>query len=163
MDALLLATKAHHGQVRRNTQEPYIMHPIRVSKTLYEQTGDLRLTVAGLCHDLLEDTKITHEELVIATSSDIAELVLSVTKKPNLSKDECEREFLSRYRNSQLDTVLLKLADRADNVRDLKFQNQTFRDRYRENTSMLLAATPSFNYHPVVAKLVAIIKANIYS
>ena len=159
MDATVLATKAHQGQYRRSSNEPYIVHPLRVASIIYDSTGDLRLATAGVCHDILEDTKITEDDLAAATNYDIVQLVKSVTKDNKLPKPEKEKEFLNRYRNAQLDTVILKLADRVDNVRDLKLQSQTFRERYTLNTMELMAATPVFGYHPVVEKLRGMITA----
>lgn len=159
MDALLLATKAHDGQIRRLTKEPYIVHPIRVSKILYQLTGDLRLATAGLCHDILEDTLVEPNEI----HASIIDVVQSVTKRKDLPKNEREEEFLSRYKNASLDTVLLKLADRADNVCDLKFQNQNFIDRYQANTIALLEATPKHHVAAAVVNNVAILMGMIKS
>lgn len=159
LNATVLATKAHSGQYRRNSVEPYIIHPLRVSNLIYELTGDLRLTTAGICHDILEDTKVTEQELSDVIGYELTLLVKSVTKDIKLPKQEKEREFLTRFRNAQLDTVILKLADRVDNVSDLKSQNQTFRDRYTANTLELMAATPILGYHPIVDKLRGMITA----
>jgi len=161
IDAVLLATDAHHTQMRRNVNEPYIMHPLRVSKLIYDITGDLRLAAAGVCHDTLEDTRITEEELAGRLHPEIARLVKTVTKRKDVPKAESEREFLNRYRSANIDTVILKLADRFDNVNDLRSQNNNFKERYRANTIDLIAATPNFSDNPIVAKLISMIQANI--
>lgn len=160
MKAMLLSTKAHHGQFRHGNKEPYIMHPMRVSKIVYELTGDMRLATAAMCHDVLEDTTTTFADLATELDSGIANLVLSVTKRIDLPKADKEREFLDRYLMASHDTVVLKLADRLDNVSDLKSQSDNFRERYKTSTIELLAAT-TWTDKPVVKKLVSMIKSFI--
>lgn len=160
IDAVALAVEAHAGQTRKFSSEPYIMHPLRVSKMIYMLTGDLKLSAAGVCHDVLEDTIVNYSGLWDATHEDVAVLVRTVTKDTSLSKADKEQEFLSRFKDAQLDTVILKLADRVDNLRDIEHQTLTFRDRYIANTEGLLSAMPKIN-HKVVNTLLDLIKARI--
>ena len=60
---LEFATSAHEFQKRKYTGEPYITHPISVANLVVENGGDELLVWAALLHDVLEDTKVTHEEL----------------------------------------------------------------------------------------------------
>jgi (p)ppGpp synthase/HD superfamily hydrolase len=57
------STKAHEGQKRKYTVEDYIVHPIAVSNLVGEVTNDESIIYAALLHDVLEDTKVSHEEL----------------------------------------------------------------------------------------------------
>ena len=160
IDAVSLAVSAHAGQTRKFSAEPYIMHPLRVSKTIYILTGDLKLSAAGVCHDVLEDTVVSYSTLAEATHEDIARLVRTVTKDTSLSKADKEKEFLGRFKDAQLDTVILKLADRVDNLKDIESQPIHFRERYIKNTEELLGAMPRIN-HKTVNTLIDLIMAKI--
>lgn len=156
MDATKLAVEAHHGQTRFNNKEPYVLHPMRVSKQIMTLTGDFRLAIAGLCHDILEDTPITEEQLfhefLWPINREILRLVKAVTKDTSLSKVEKEAEFLERFRRSDTDVVIIKLADRLDNVQDLSLQTTSFQTKYKANTLELLKAVPHPG-HPIVRHL----------
>ena len=165
MDAVKLAVEAHHGQTRFN-KEPYVLHPMRVSKHIMALTGDLRLAIAGVCHDILEDTKITEEQLSYGffhpINREILRLVKALTKDASLSKVDKEAEFLERFKRSDTDVVIIKLADRYDNVSDLSQQSAGFQERYKTNTLELLKAVPHPG-HPIVRQLMneIILKAQI--
>ena len=72
--AYKVADKAHEGQCRKSG-EPYIMHPICVAITLAELEMDKETIIAGLLHDVIEDTAVTKEELAKEFSPEVAELV----------------------------------------------------------------------------------------
>lgn len=157
MDAVTLATSAHHGQFRFGNKEPYIMHPLRVSKHVFTLTGDLRLAAAAVCHDVLEDTSVTDAELFhefqFPLNKEILRLVAGLTKDTSIkSKAEKEAEYLERFRRADTDIVIIKLADRYDNVADLASQTPGFQERYKANTLGLLKAVPHPG-HPIVRHL----------
>jgi GTP pyrophosphokinase len=142
MNAIQHAVAAHNGQTRFNSAEPYVMHPIRVSRKIYDLTGSLMLATGGVCHDLLEDTKTTEADITEFAGADVAGLVKSVTKNMSLPKAEREDEFLERYHYAGVDTVIIKLADRSDNLTDLNVQSESFKLKYKANTWQLLMSTP---------------------
>jgi GTP diphosphokinase / guanosine-3',5'-bis(diphosphate) 3'-diphosphatase len=62
-EAIGFAAKAHHGQFRKGTKLPYIIHVMNAMRTVYEMTEDESLMAAALLHDVVEDTEISLEEL----------------------------------------------------------------------------------------------------
>lgn len=161
MDAVRLATEAHNGQFRMTNandgrKEPYIIHPLRVSKHVFDLTGDLRLATAAVLHDVLEDTPVTDTVLAghfeYPINQEILRLVVGLTKNVSLPKAEKEAEYLERFRQSDADIAIIKLADRYDNVTDLLNQSLGFQERYKANTIELLKAVPHQN-HPIVRHL----------
>jgi (p)ppGpp synthase/HD superfamily hydrolase len=145
-EALEFATLAHDGQRRKwGNLSPYIIHPIRVSKRIISLTGNLCLATAGLLHDTIEDTNITFDVLKEKFGSKIAELVESVTKRKDIQrKSEREDEYLQRFSMASVDTVVLKLADRMDNIVDSVNAPPQFRDGYIRNTIQLLDTIPKY-------------------
>jgi len=81
------ATKAHGTQLRKYTNDPYIIHPIAVAKMVKGMGGDDNMVYAALLHDVLEDTDVTHSQLRaflfqnfdVADAADILSLVVDLT------------------------------------------------------------------------------------
>jgi len=126
--AYRLADKAHAGQ-KRKSGEPYIMHPLCVAIILAELEMDKETIIAGLLHDVIEDTVVTREELEKEFSPEIALLVDGVTKltQLNLSMDKIEiqaenlrKMFLAMAKDIRV--IIIKLADRLHNLRTLQYQ-----------------------------------------
>ncbi len=123
--AARLAANAHQGQVRRYTGEPYILHPGRVTARLsYHPLADEALLCASWCHDVLEDCDRFYAELLeIQIGAKAFRLVNELTNpsKQHPGLPRAERKALDRAHLAHVsrDARLIKLADRADNVRDL--------------------------------------------
>lgn len=81
--AYKVASKAHEGQLRKSG-EPYIMHPLCVAIILAELELDKETIVAGILHDVVEDTVMTSEEIAAEFSEEVAFLVEGVTKLTQL-------------------------------------------------------------------------------
>lgn len=77
--AVIFARKAHAPQVRKYTNEPYIVHPEEVAHLVFQYTRDWEAATAALLHDVLEDTPHTYDELVQEFGKAIADLVMMVT------------------------------------------------------------------------------------
>ena len=119
-----LAVNAHEGQ-KRKTGEPYIIHPIAVANIIAENGLDLESVMAGLLHDVVEDTYITYDQLVSGFGQDVADLVDGVTKLgqiPYSSREEQQVENLRKMilaMAKDVRVILIKLADRLHNMRTL--------------------------------------------
>ncbi|MBD3288625.1 HD domain-containing protein [candidate division KSB1 bacterium] len=73
--AIEFAAKAHHGQFRKDTRVPYIVHPIGVMKTLIENNAPPEVVIAGILHDTLEDSTVTRKDISEVFGEKIAMLV----------------------------------------------------------------------------------------
>ena len=127
--AYRIADKAQEGQ-KRKSGEPYIMHPLCVAIILAELELDKETIVAGILHDVVEDTVMTSEQIAAEFSDEVALLVDGVTKltQLDLSQDKIEiqaenlrKMFLAMAKDIRV--ILIKLADRLHNLRTMQYQS----------------------------------------
>ena len=122
-----VADHAHCNQVRKSG-EPYIIHPLCVALILADLEMDKETIVAGILHDVVEDTVLTEDEIATDFSEEVALLVDGVTKLGQLSYDDDKVEiqaenlrkmFLAMAKDIRV--IIIKLADRLHNMRTLKY------------------------------------------
>ena len=125
--AYKLAVKAH-GDQRRKSGEPYIIHPLWVAIILADLEMDKETIAAGMLHDVVEDTKFTEEDIRKEFGAEVALLVDGVTKLGRLSyssdKLEVQAENLRKMflaMAKDIRVIIIKLADRLHNMRTLEF------------------------------------------
>lgn len=128
--AYQVASDAHSGQLRQSG-EPYIIHPLKVAIILADLELDLETIEAGLLHDVVEDTKVSKEDIVQQFGAEVAALVDGVTKLKTLtyttSKEEIQAEnyrkmFMAMAKDIRV--ILIKLADRLHNLQTLEYKSK---------------------------------------
>lgn len=122
--ALEFATKMHEG-VQRKSGEPYIIHPVAVAQILMDNQMDYSTVMAGLLHDVVEDTDVTIEEIEKRFGKTVAKLVDGVTKidkltlaRENLTEDDSVKRLLLAM-GDDIRVIFIKLADRLHNMRTI--------------------------------------------
>ncbi|AMD94732.1 RelA/SpoT family protein [Leptotrichia sp. oral taxon 847] len=122
--AFTLANESHTGQ-KRKSGENYILHPIEVAKILADLKMDTDTIVAGILHDVVEDTLITLPDIEYIFGADVRKLVDGVTKLRNLPRTDSKKiENIRKMvvaMSEDIRVVIIKLADRLHNMRTLKY------------------------------------------
>lgn len=122
--------KESHGDQKRRSGEPYIIHPLSVALILADLEMDKETIAAGLLHDVVEDTDVSMEDIKESFGEEIAVLVEGVTKLGELSyatdtieiqAENLRKMFLAMAKDIRV--IIIKLADRLHNMRTLKYMS----------------------------------------
>ena len=138
-NAYAVAAQFHAG-VKRNSGEPYIIHPIAVADLLLDLQLDAASVAAALLHDVVEDTSVTQAQIEELFGQDVALIVDGVTKLSRLEHQTKEDAQASTHRKFFVSiaedprVLLVKLADRLHNLRTIGPQKLESRQRTAHET-----------------------------
>ena len=148
--AYLLAAKSHDGQTRKSG-DPYFVHPVSVAGIIADMKLDVASVCAALLHDVVEDSEVSSAEIAAEFGKEIAFLVDGVTKLGNInfaSKADRQAESFRKMvvaMARDIRVLLVKLADRLDNMRTLEFMKSDSQERIARETLEI--------YAPLAARL----------
>lgn len=133
------AQEAHSGQ-KRKSGEDYFIHPVEVAHILATHNMDEESIVAGLLHDVVEDTKIPLTEISQKFGNDVAEIVDGLTKLSGISfqskdvrKSESFRKMLLAM-SKDIRVIIIKLVDRLHNMRTLEHMKESSQQAIAQET-----------------------------
>ena len=118
------AVKAHENQ-KRDSGDPYVIHPVAVANILTEMKLDSATIATGLLHDTIEDTHATYQTIEEEFGKEVADLVDGVTKITEFENQAISNTKAENFRKLILATsrdirvLLVKLADRLHNMRTI--------------------------------------------
>jgi GTP pyrophosphokinase len=138
------SARVHRGQ-KRMSGEPYLTHPLAVADIIADMRLDVPCVVTGLLHDTVEDTLTTLEEIDGTFGGEIAQLVDGVTKISRMENEDREAAEAESIRKiilasaKDVRVLLIKLADRAHNLRTIDHLPEDRRRRMASETLDLYA------------------------
>ena len=123
-EAILFATQAHAGQIRKMANTPYILHPMEVASIIATMTADEDVMIAGLLHDTVEDCDVDPKVIKQKFGARVAALVQSETEdklsdRPPADtwQERKEESLLMLQHTKDRDVKILWLSDKLSNVR----------------------------------------------
>jgi (p)ppGpp synthase/HD superfamily hydrolase len=157
--ALTYATAAHAavGQRRKYTNEPYIVHPIRVATTVAKFGGTDEMIAAAYLHDVVEDTGVSIEDILDMFGSVVAVIVDGLTDV-SVPEDgnRAVRKELDRAHSADATWAaqFVKCADIIDNAADIGNNDPSFNVVYRKEMVALLEVLDKVKDEPIYAAAV---------
>lgn len=126
VEAFGFAFKAHFGMLRKDSDVPYIVHPIDVASILMKNGASEEVVAAGLLHDVIEDTGVTKDQISKQFGEDVAELVYWATE-PEQPRDDPDKKktwkprkavTIEKIKKADREMKILSCADKLFNIRD---------------------------------------------
>lgn len=141
LHAVTFAEQAHRGQVRKYTNEPYIVHPLEVASILASVLCDDDVVIAGLLHDTVEDCGVELEHIEKAFGSLVSKYVSDVTdvsRPQDGNRDERKALDRAHIAVGLKGSKSIKLADLISNTRSITQHDRKFAKVYMEEKRLLL-------------------------
>lgn len=138
-EAKYFAFEKHKDQIRKFTGNPYHTHPFRVADIVRQCTDKEDLIVAALLHDTIEDTQTTYDEIKERFNERVANLVMELTNNEDKIEEIGKEVYLAEKMNKMSEyALLIKLADRLDNISELTGETDDFSRFYRQETNFIM-------------------------
>lgn len=121
--AILFATEAHKGQLRKGTEIPYILHPLEAATIVGTMTTDDEIIAGAVLHDVVEDTNTTIEEIEAVFGARVAGFVASESenKRENMPAESTwkirKQETLDHLKIAPIEIKMITLGDKLSNIR----------------------------------------------
>lgn len=120
LSALKFASRAHEDQKRKDmSRTPYISHPAAVGLILQKAGFSEDVIIAGILHDVIEDTKFTFENIQEQFGETVAKLVQEVSEDTHLAHDARKENYLQNLANASTDAIAISAADLLANRVDM--------------------------------------------
>jgi (p)ppGpp synthase/HD superfamily hydrolase len=143
-EAIKFAAEKHSGQTRKGDGRPYILHPMSVLSRLNQvkkSSNPFLLMAVCMLHDTVEDCGVSLQEIADKFGYQVASLVEELTLDKTKYETIGKKEYLAQHCLKMSSYALaIKLADRLDNVSDMKSMSAEFRGKYRDETNYILRA-----------------------
>ena len=140
--AIIFATEAHKGQTRKGDGRPYILHPIAVMNILNDikkSNNPYLIAIVAICHDIVEDTDVTLEDIARFFGYNVAAIVGELTSDKDAIKSTTKAKYLAqKMLNMTSYSLRIKLADRLHNLQDTAFMTTEFKNKYSQETIDIL-------------------------
>ena len=137
----------HEGQFRKNSGDPYFIHPIRVAVSLVNFGEEM--IIAGLLHDVVEDTDTTLFDIESKFGAKVAQYVDGVTKRGH----ESWVVTLERIAFTYSEVIYIKIADRIDNLSDgFKTMKEKTRLKYKDHVEIFNRLISQFNLQGLLVR-----------
>lgn len=120
--------KKHSGQTRKQGT-PYYIHPLAVRNILDRKGFSIEYQIAGLFHDLIEDTDTTYEDIQTISNTRIADTVKLVSKEKGYDMEA----YIKRIKEDEM-ARMVKLADRLHNLSESHLASEKFQEKYIKET-----------------------------
>ena len=118
--AIYFATKAHNGQKRKTEKDvDMIFHPFTVGMILQRAGASTNCVIAGILHDVVEDTKYTIEDIEKEFGNDIANIVIEVTEDKKLEWKKRKNEAINKIKTASIEGKLVECVDKINNLETL--------------------------------------------
>lgn len=153
------ADRAHGDQMRKYSNERYIVHPIRVMETCSKYVSKTEVLAAALLHDVLEDTPVSAKELLsfleTLIDKDVAQQTLKLVVEltdvyikeayPHLNRKQRKEKEVLRIEKTSTDAQTIKYADILDNCKEITAADPHFAPRFLKECMTILKAAPNGN------------------
>ena len=130
------ATRAHAGALRKGSNLPYIYHPMEVALLVSLMSRDEEMIAAAYLHDVLEDTKVTAQELKEVFGERVLALVQAETEDKSMTWHERKKQTICHLQQAAREVKILTLADKLSNIRatarDYLFMGDKVWERFNE-------------------------------
>ena len=120
LDAVDFASEAHKKQVKKASDIPYISHPLSVGLLLLKYRAKDSEAIAGILHDVIEDTDKTYEDILKEFGKEVADIVLECSEEKGLSWEERKQHHIEHAEHASTSTKRVMAADKLSNLYSIK-------------------------------------------